>query len=368
MDKPTSYSERYSRQLGLPGFGESGQRRLSEASVLVAGAGGLGAPALLYLAAAGVGRIGIADGDLVSLSNLQRQVIYTTDDVGKPKVGCAAERLHALNPDVDLQIYPLYIDRSNALDILQEYDLVIDATDTFEARYVLSDACELTGATLVQGSVSRFEGQLLIFRGEAGSRLGYRDLFPGPVSPGEVKSCAESGVLGVLPGILGTMQAAEAIKLICDLGKSPVNKLMTFDLLANQWNTFALPASTRSPMTSAAFYAFGEEAAGSSACGPYTDISDAEFDRLIARSDVTVIDVREPGEHPVITTFPAINIPIAELPARAHQFVGRTLVVFCHAGIRSLPAAELLGGANTVYHLKGGIVKWLRRNPTHVVS
>lgn len=231
---PTGFTEdqvrRYARHVILDGVGVEGQRRLLDARVLVVGAGGLGSPAAMYLAAAGVGTLGIADGDRVDLSNLQRQVLHGTPDIGRPKVVSARERLLHLNPSIDVVAVQTSVDAANALEVLEGWDVVVDATDTFAARYLLNDAAHLLGTPLVQGAIHRFEGQVTVFRNLPGDPC-YRCLFPDPPAPGSVPSCAEAGVFGVLPGVVGSLQATEAIKLIVGTGDPLVGRLLVFDAL-----------------------------------------------------------------------------------------------------------------------------------------
>jgi adenylyltransferase/sulfurtransferase len=242
--------ERYQRQIILKGFGEEGQQKLLQAKVLVIGAGGLGCPALQYLAAAGVGTIGIVDDDVISLSNLHRQVLYTPDDIDHPKVEVAASKLRQLNPDVNIYPYRIRLEKSNAFEIIRQYDLLIDGTDNFASRYMINDACFLLNKPLIYGAVSQYEGEVAVFSPHflMGSTRGvnYRDLFPNPPKDGEVLNCAEAGVLGVLPGIIGTMQAAEAIKLITGIGTPLMNKLLTYNVLSQEIYEVSLPSKSGS--------------------------------------------------------------------------------------------------------------------------
>jgi len=230
--------DRYRRHLSLPEMGVEGQARLLDSSVLLIGAGGLGCPLALYLAAAGVGRIGLVDDDVVDVSNLQRQVLYQTGDVGRPKVEVAAERIRALNPDVQVDVFPLRLDSSNALDIFDPYDVIVDGTDNFPTRYLSNDACVLQGKPNVYGSIFRFEGQASVFDARVGPC--YRCLYPEPPPPGAVPSCAEGGVLGVLPGMVAIIQATETVKLLTGLGKSLAGRLLAYDALSMEWNEFRL--------------------------------------------------------------------------------------------------------------------------------
>ncbi len=355
-----AYHERYARQLSLPGFGEAGQRALREGSVLVIGAGGLGCPALQCLAAAGVGRIGIVDDDVISLSNLQRQVLYTTDTVGQPKAEVAATVLARLNPDCRYEPRATAVSRENALELLSDYDVIIDGTDNFAARYLINDACVLLGKPLVYGSVHRFEGQVAVFNYQGSAH--YRDLFPEPPPAGQVPDCAQAGVLGVLPAIIGSMQAAEAIKVLTGMGTPLKNRLLSYDLLQQEWTPFSFSASGRKsgPGNVIEFRHWNDSSERASSAGhELRNIEGAAFRELLEGGNCVVIDVREAGEKPDAAGFDYLHIPMNELPARAADFHHQTIVLFCHSGIRSAVAAGYFPEDNRLYHLKGGIVKWL---------
>lgn len=242
--------DRYARHIMLPGVGAQGQRKLLDASVLVVGAGGLGSPALLYLAAAGVGRIVIVDGDVVEASNLQRQVIHDVSTIGDSKVESAAERLRRSNPDVVVEPRPVTLDRSNARALVRDVDVVLDGSDNFPTRYLVNDACVLEGRPLVYGALSQFEGQISVFAGRSGGARGpcYRCLFPVAPEPGSVPSCAEAGVFGVLPGAVGSVMAAEVLKLLLGLGEPLIGTLLTVDLLAAEARRFTVPRDPRCPV------------------------------------------------------------------------------------------------------------------------
>ena len=364
--------ERFQRQVILKGFGEAGQFKLQGSRVLVVGAGGLGCPALQYLAAAGVGMIVIADGDKVSASNLHRQVLYTMADVGRLKVDIAAERTHALNPDAHIDIHPHRLDQKNVLSVIKEVDIILDCTDNFTSRYMLNDACVLTDKPLVHGSVSRFEGQVGLFNVMMpdGRRSGhYRDLFPTPPMAGEVQDCSESGVLGVLPGIIGCLQAMEAIKWIAGIGDLLVDRLLTYDALHNHFMelTYEHREDTRRfhPEHEQAFldtdYALS--------CGVGGDgriISSAQFRELMKRGDIQVIDVREPNEVPSLEGRGHIRIPLGQLPALLYTLSPSPMVFFCQSGIRSLAAAKMasahFGEHVPVYSLQDGIGYFLQND------
>ncbi|MEO6721652.1 MAG: molybdopterin-synthase adenylyltransferase MoeB [Ferruginibacter sp.] len=361
--------ERYQRQLILKGFGETGQQKLLAAKVLVVGAGGLGCPALQYLAAAGIGNIGIVDDDVVALSNLHRQVLFSTNDIGLSKAIKATEVLHLLNPCIQVTAHNERLTPYNALDIIREYDIVIDGTDNFASRYLINDACVLLNKTLVYGAVSQFEGQVAVFNSNANNgakAANYRDLFPAPPKDSEVLNCAEAGVLGVLPGIIGTMQASETIKLITGIGTPLVNSLLTYNALTNQVYTILLHANKETSMLIPA----DEEAFRNTnyewLCGADTsqqEIDAAAFDEIIAAGNADIIDVREYDEAPMINDFPHSKIPLSQLKNNIPSLQKDRAIVFCQSGKRSLQAAQLLSAANEnkkIYSLKGGILNWIK--------
>lgn len=363
MNKRDPLYQRYGRQIILKNFGEAGQKNLLRASVLVVGAGGLGCPALQYLTAAGVGKIGIVDGDVVALHNLHRQVLFSTADVGKSKADVAAKRLHELNPDVNLQAYPFRLTTANALSIIGEYDLVIDATDNFASRYLINDACVLTNKPLVYGAVSQFEGQVAVFNAIKDS-ANYRDLFPEPPLPGSVLNCADAGVLGVLPGIIGTMQATEAIKLLTGLGKPLTDQLFTYNALTNESFVFVLTAKKETasllPATKTAFEQMDYEWACDTSS--VEEIDGAIFNELLHRTNAAFVDVREDGESPEVTEFDHQKMPLSSLKETLSSIGSDTVIFFCQSGSRSREAARLLsaacGGSKKVYSLRGGILQW----------
>lgn len=373
MDKPISY-ERYHRQIILPGMGESGQQRLSQARVLVIGAGGLGCPALQYLAAAGVGTIGIADGDIVALSNLHRQVLFSTNDIGKNKALCAAASLQALNPEIAIITFPTHVTTDNLLDILDEFDIVVDGTDNFATRYMINDACVLKGKTLVYGAVSQFEGQVAVFNYllPDGSRsTNYRHLFPYPPKDGEVLNCAEAGVLGVLPGIIGTMQATEVIKLITISGRPLVDLLSIYNGLINQLYTLDIRSEVEieslMPADEHQFRQTDYEWSCSAQLLKY-EIDQVRFNEFIQQAQIDIVDVRELHEQPSINEFQHHRIPLLHLLEQVAKFQHDTVVVFCQSGKRSLAAVEMLvrifGDSKKVYSLKGGILSWKESQQT----
>ncbi|HEY0896979.1 MAG TPA: HesA/MoeB/ThiF family protein [Sphingobacteriaceae bacterium] len=366
------HSERYQRQVMLKELGESGQQKLRSAKVFVAGAGGLGCPALQYLAAAGVGTIGIIDHDIVSLSNLHRQVLFTTADVGVPKVSAAAVRLADMNPGIEIITYAYRLTTQNALEIMECFDVIVDATDNFPTRYLIGDACVLLGKPLVQGAVSRYEGQLAVFNCQtdpAKRPVCYRDLFPEPPEAGEIANCAEAGVLGVLPGIIGTMQAAEVIKLVTGTGTSLAGKLQTFDMLRNEWFTWDIQPNLRAerfiPQTRSAFLDTVYET--DCALSDFTEVDPAAFEGLRRERNVTVIDVRERDELPPVDGFPHLQIPLSELKRNLDSVKDPIIITVCQSGKRSSEAARLLAEAfreKTIYSLRGGIAAWKQQHST----
>ncbi|WP_316809527.1 HesA/MoeB/ThiF family protein [Pedobacter agri] len=361
--------ERYHRQLILDGFGTAAQEKLLDSSILVIGAGGLGCPALQYLTAAGIGRIGIADGDVVSMSNLHRQLLFATEDIGKLKVGVAAKRLAAINPEVSIQSYPFFVTPNNILDVMEAYDVVIDATDNFESRYLINDACVLLKKPLIFAAVSGYEGQLAIFNlaDEKGIATNYRDLFPIPPAKGEIPNCSENGVIGVLPGIIGTMQAAEAIKIITGIGKPLINKILNYNLLEQSFYeievTPAPPNSYVLPKDKISFLKmnFGNQKADIKKSVIEIDIS--ELQDIQQKENTLLIDVREKYEVPQLNHGEFKQFPMSALQNLLNEDIAEdNIVLICQHGIRSLSAAEYLhekyGNEKNIYSLKGGIARW----------
>lgn len=358
--------ERYQRQIILSQFGLDGQLKLSSARVLVVGAGGLGCPVLMLLAAAGVGTLGIVDADTVSLSNLHRQILYKTDDIDQPKVERAAYYLHQMNPDVNIQAQQIFLTTENALDIIMDYDIIVDATDNFPSRYLINDACVLLGKSLVYGAVSNFEGQVAVFNAPTshGNRSSkYRDIFPHPPKENEIGNCAEIGVLGVLPGTIGSLQANEVIKLITGIGKPLVNQLMTLNLLTNHWQTFNIQSSSATndliPTSKEDF----KNKDYSLECSPNLglEIGNDEFATFINKTDVLIMDIRESHEKPDVDWFPNVKQPLSSWQETVPIFTQEKLVLFCQSGKRSLEAAIKLSEKNPnkkIYSLKGGILQW----------
>ncbi len=369
---------RYARHLALPQVGLEGQRRLKAARVVCVGAGGLGSPLALYLAAAGVGTIGLVDFDVVDATNLQRQLLHGTKDIGRSKLDSAADRLHDVNPHVEIVRHPVRISSANALDILGDYDVVVDGTDNFPTRYLVNDACVLLGKPNVYGSVFRWEGQVSVFGVEGGPC--YRCLFREPPPPGLVPNCAEGGVLGVLPGIIGSMQAMEAIKLILGLGDTLAGRLLLFDALDMSWREVRVGHNPECPVcgdhptqTDLIDY---EVFCGVKPDGtPLEAESDAEgvpgldaaevAARLSSAEPPFLLDVREAWEWEVgsLADRGALLIPLGDLETRLGEVPrDRSVVVYCRGGQRSRTAARTLldRGWEDVYNLEGGILAWAR--------
>lgn len=364
---PNGNTQRYQKQILLNEIGEEGQLRLSQVSVLVVGAGGLGCPALQYLAAAGIGRIGIVDFDVVELSNLHRQILYTPEDVGALKVEVAAKRIKALNPDVQVEVFNEKIETKNALSIIAGFDVVIDGSDNFPTRYLVNDACVLLDKPLVYGSVFRFEGQVSVFNVlDNGVKTNYRDLFPNPPHPSEVTDCNEAGVLGVLPGIIGTMQANEVIKIITGAGKTLANRMFCYNALNNSvYELEIVPrseAQNQMPKTPEAFDKMDYAWFCNMNTPDFTDIDGPTFDQLRQTQKPQIIDVRNLNEWPKVTEFEHLRIPLAELEQNLDKIdPKRPVIIFCQTGVRSITAANLILeklSARSVYHLKGGILPW----------
>lgn len=348
--------ERAARTVRLPGFGLEGQRRLAAARVLVIGAGGLGSPVLQYLAAAGVGVIGIVDFDTVDSSNLQRQVIHTSASIGELKTASAARAIHALDPGVTVVEHPVRFDGANALDLLAGYDLVVDGSDTFETRYLANDAAAILRMPYVWGSVLRFDGQVTVFWEGApdGRSLDYRDLHPSPPAPGEVLSCSEAGVLGTVCATIGAMMATEAIKLVTGVGEPLLGRVQTLDALAGDWRELRLRRRPdRAPVTELIDYdEFCGRAPG--------DARSIEVGDLSAFPPHALIDVRESWEHERAHLPGDRLIPLAELLAAPERAGTGPVVVYCETGARSARAAAALTAAGIpAVSLAGGIRAWL---------
>ncbi len=360
---------RYSRHLIIPDVALGGQRRLKGSRVLLVGAGGLGSPLALYLAAAGVGTLGLVDFDVVDLTNLQRQILHGTKDVGRSKISSAEERIADVNPHVHVEPYETQLTSQNAMEILRDYDVVVDGTDNFPTRYLTNDACVLLGKPNVYGSIFRFEGQASVFATADGPC--YRCLFREPPPPGLVPSCAEGGVLGVLPGIIGTIQATETIKLLLGIGEPLIGRLLLFDALRMQVRTMQLrrdpacPAcGTREIRELVDYEEFCgiRQAAATEAGSAVPEIMPRELaGRLRAGDDLMLIDVREPHEWEIARIGGAQLIPLAMLPAALSELdASRDIVVHCKVGSRSAKAVRQLqaAGFTRVWNLAGGIQRW----------
>lgn len=357
---------RFLRHLLLPQLGEDGQRRLAHARVAVVGAGGLGSPALLYLAAAGIGRIGVVDDDLVDLTNLQRQVVHGDADVGRRKVDSARDAVLALAPDAEVVTHPVRLTPANAADVLRGYDLVLDGTDNFPTRYLVADTCAALGVPLVWGSVLGFDAQVAVFWptgpvADDGTRPpGLRDLFPEPPADGTVPSCAQAGVLGALCGQVGAVMATEAVKLVTGTGEPLLGRVLVLDALAARWSEVPLRAVGATPVAARA--------------RPASDsVPAVDADTLAARLDahepgLVLLDVREPAEHVTGTVPGSRSLPMAELltpEGRATLPRDVPIVVLCATGLRSAVAVAALraDGFADVAHLEGGLVAWQRVRP-----
>jgi sulfur-carrier protein adenylyltransferase/sulfurtransferase len=349
---------RYARQIRLPELGTEGQERLGRGSVLLVGAGGLGSPAALYLAAAGVGRIGLVDDDRVDETNLHRQVLYGTSDVGHLKVEAASERLRDLNPEIRIDMHAVRLTSANALDILRDYDVIVDGTDTFPTRYLVNDACVLLRKPNVYGSVFRFDGQVSVFGLPDGPC--YRCVQPEPPPPHLVPSCAEGGVLGVLPGVIGTLQATEAIKLLAGIGETASGRLLLFDALRMTFRSVKLRRRCDEHAAVTGLIDYEEF------CNRVqtTDITPAEVNDLLqSGQDLVLIDVREPYEWSAGHLDEAHHIRLSELAARMSEIPqDRDVVMICRSGSRSEHARQHLAhsGYTRVRNMVGGMMRWAR--------
>jgi adenylyltransferase/sulfurtransferase len=366
--------KRYTRHILLPEIGVEGQKKLLAAKVLVVGAGGLGCPISLYLAAAGVGTIGLVDFDTVDVSNLQRQILFTTEDVGKPKVEVAAKRLKMLNPDVVVNTYAVALKSDNIMDILKNYDMIIDGTDNFPTRYLTNDAAALQGKPNIYGSIFRFDGQLTVFKTPEGPC--YRCLYPEPPPPGEVPSCAEGGVMGAMVGTIGAMQATEAIKLITGVGTPAIGKLVIYNSLDMQFRNLKLRKDPNCPLC-------GEHPTVKELidyemfCGmkveetqtKETAVKKDEIDalglkvKMDEKQDFVLVDVREQNEYDMARIPGSILVPLSQLPNRFHElnkYKGKEIVVHCKMGGRSAKAIAFLKqqGFDNLVNVAGGITGW----------
>ena len=359
---------RYSRHLIMPEVGMEGQLKLKAAKVLCIGAGGLGSPLALYLAAAGVGTLGMVDFDVVDYTNLQRQIIHSTGDVGRKKLESAAEKLKAINPFLDIRPFETRLDSSNALELFREFDMVVDGTDNFPTRYLVNDACVLTGKPNVYGSIFRFEGQASVFATKQGPC--YRCLYPEPPPPGLVPSCAEGGVLGILPGLVGIIQATEAIKLILGKGDPLIGRLLLVDALGMKFRELKLRKNPDCPVCGThptvtklidynQFCGIRGEEAPVTTNVPAIEPEELKR-RLDAGEDIFVLDVREPHEYQ-ICNINGYLLPLGDLPKRVNELdSSREIVAHCRSGVRSAKAVDFLrqAGFKKVKNLTGGILAW----------
>jgi adenylyltransferase/sulfurtransferase len=365
---------RYARHVTLPDVGVQGQRRLKASRVLCVGAGGLGSPASMYLAAAGVGTIGVVDDDIVDASNLQRQILHDSADVGEPKVVSARDRLSAINPNVTVETHRVRLTSENALDILGRYDVILDGSDNFPTRYLVNDACVMLGKPDAFGAIFRFEGQASVFAVKSGPC--YRCVFPEPPPPGLVPSCADAGVFGVLPGIVGTIQATEALKLILEIGETLVGRMIVYDALGMTFRELKVPKDPDCPVCGThptvralidydAFCGLGAPEHVAAPAGPAVADPVITVGELKARMDrgdrPFLLDVREPFEHALVRLDDDLLIPMGELAARQRELDPlREIVVYCHHGNRSGRATAFLRqqGFSSARNLRGGIEEW----------
>ena len=361
---------RYSRHLILPEVGLEGQRRLKGSSVLIVGAGGLGSPLALYLAAAGVGRIGLVDFDRVDETNLQRQILHGTSSVGRSKLESARARLADLNPLIRVDLHEARLARDNAFEILEPYEVVVDGTDNFATRYLVNDACALLAKPNVYGSIFRFEGQVSVFDAARGPC--YRCLYPEPPPPGLVPSCAEGGVLGVLPGVIGVLQGIETLKLLLGIGEPLIGRLLIFEALGMSFRELKLRKDPQCPLCGERptirelidyeqFCGTAQPSAMEQEEEERWEIGARELDQARRDGDMVLVDVREPQEHAIARIEGARLVPLGSLPARISELdSSQPIVLFCHHGIRSRTALDFMrrAGFAKVRHLRGGIDAW----------
>ena len=352
---------RYSRHLIMPEVGVKGQEKLAESKVLCIGAGGLGSPLALYLASAGIGTIGIVDFDVVDLSNLQRQILHAEYRVGELKVESAKKRLLELNSDIIINTYNLRLTADNALDLFKDYDVIVDGTDNFATRYLVNDACVILGKPNVYGSIFRFEGQATVFNHKDGPH--YRDLYPEPPPPGMVPSCAEGGVLGILPGIIGVIQATEAVKILLDVGQTLSGRLLIYDSLKMSFREIKLRKNPNTPKVEKLIDY--EEFCGLNKPEENEtelEISIDEFSKIQnSMENIKLLDFREPGEYEICNLNNSKLIPLGDLTSRVHELdTADDIIVYCHHGMRSLQATRILKGMGykKVRNLAGGIDAW----------
>jgi molybdopterin/thiamine biosynthesis adenylyltransferase/rhodanese-related sulfurtransferase len=355
-----SLLRRYSRHLVIPEVGLAGQRRLGGARVLCVGAGGLGTPVAAYLTAAGVGRIGIVDDDVVEESNLQRQILYTESDVGRPKAAVLAERLRAMNSTVSIDAIPLRLSAANARELIRLYDVVVDGTDSFSSRYLISDACALEDRPSVFGAIFRFTGQVIVFPGRSGPC--YRCVYPNEPLPGSVPNCADGGVFGVLPGVIGTLQANEVLKLLLGIGRTLAGRLCVFNALEGSFQEISVARDARCALCGDDPQIFDVAHHDEPAHREFIEILPAELDDFLStHTECKVLDLREPAERAFASFDSALVIAARDLQTRLHELdVMATYVVACNFGQQSVWALELLheAGFKKLYHLAGGFTSY----------
>ena len=364
--------KRYSRHLIMPEVGVEGQRKLKAAKVLCIGAGGLGSPVALYLAAAGVGTLGIVDFDVVDFSNLHRQILHGTPDVGRPKLESAKDKLHAINPEIEIQTFETALSSQNALRLFEPFDIIVDGTDNFPTRYLVNDACVLTGKPNAYGSIFRFEGQASVFATKDGPC--YRCLYPEPPPPGLVPSCAEGGVLGVLPGMIGVIQATETAKLILGIGEPLIGRFLIYDALRMRFRELKLRKDPDCPVCGThptvrqlidyeQFCGIHPAAPEPTNVNTATEITSLELKQRLDRGDkLRIVDVREPNELQINRIPGSLHIPLGDIPKRYSELnPEEELVMQCKSGVRSGKAADFLRsvGFKRVLNLKGGILDWI---------
>ena len=373
--------ERYSRHLLLPEIGIAGQEKIKKSKVLVIGAGGLGCPALQYLTAIGIGEIGIVDFDKIEASNLQRQILYTVEDIGKLKAHVAVEKLSNQNPFVKLVPLPLRLDNKNALEIISQYDIILDGTDNFATRYLVNDACVILNKPLVYGSIHKFQGQVSVLNyTDNNKKTGptYRCLFPEPPKSGSIQNCAEAGVLGVLPGVVGTLQAAETIKIITGIGEILSRKLLLFDALTMNFQIIEINRNDgwtkAAPKNKEEFLKMDYDffCGNNVHKGSTKSISVNELKLKIQnKEDFCLLDVREFMEQPQIDELIDLQIPLSEVSEKTHLISkSKKVIVMCKGGTRSKRAIEILEndfGFNNLYNLEGGIMEWMKLQSEKVI-
>lgn len=358
---PAEY-KRYQKHLNLPEVGVEGQLKLKRTSVLVIGAGGLGCPVLLYLTAAGVGTIGVVDPDVVDLTNLQRQVLYTTNELGKSKAKAAVAHLQKLNPEITFDTYSLAFDIDNARSIASDYDIIVDCTDNFKTRYLINDICVSLGKPFVYGAIHRFEGQVAVLNHKNGPT--YRCLFPEFPNEMEIPNCNDTGVLGVLPGVIGTYQATEVLKMITGLGDTLSEQLLMVDLLAMTFQKIKIKRRADAETLAQQGLASGYRPAASATEGPQKIAPHDLANRLSAGEDLFLLDVRDRPEFDICHLDGAVLIPVGMIPNNRKRIpTDKPVVVYCHHGIRSANVANYLYtqfGMTNLYNLEGGIHAWAR--------